>query len=210
MAGRLGAGVAQDAVADRLGEVQSPAVTLEHLDHPQRMLVVAEPAPEAGLERAVQRLLPRVPERRVPEVVAEADRLGQVLVQPQGPRDGAGDAAGLDRVREAGAVVIALGGDEDLRLVLQAPKALRVRDPVAIALERGAKPAGRLVLCPLGRVGERRQRRQPLSLLSADAGLERGSDVALHEGRIEICGVGLHLTDCVRRRGDLGSRPPSG
>ena len=177
--GQLGPGVAQDAVAHRLGQVQAAAVALQHLDHPQRVLVVAEAAPEAGLERAVERLLPRMPEGRVPEVVAEADRLGQVLVQPQRARDGARDAGGLDRVREAGAVVVALGGDEDLGLVLQPPEALRVDDPVAVALKRGPQAARRLLARARGRIGERRQRRQPLGLLRADPGLERGRDVPL-------------------------------
>ena len=203
--GQLRAGVAQDPVAHRLGEVQAAAVALEHLDDAQGVLVVAEAAPEARLERAVERLLPRVPERRVPEVVAEADRLGEVLVQPQRPCDGARDAAGLDRVSEPRAVVVALGGDEDLRLVLQPAEALRVRDPVAVALERGPQAAGRLLARAVRRVGEGRQRGQPLGLLGADAGLEGSRDVPLDEGRIQICGVGLHVNDCVRRSGDSGT-----
>ncbi len=165
--------MAQDAVAHRLGEVEAAAVALEHVDHPQRLLVVAKAAPEALVQRAVERLLAGVAEGRVAEVVPEADRLGQVLVQPQRPRDGARDPAGLERVREPRAVVVALRGDEDLRLVLQPPEALRVHDPVAVALEgraqaarapRGALRAGRI------RVGG--ERRQLLVLQRADAGLE--------------------------------------
>ena len=39
---RLGrAGVVEDAVADLLGQVEAVAVALQHLDHPQRVLVVA-------------------------------------------------------------------------------------------------------------------------------------------------------------------------
>jgi hypothetical protein len=40
--------------------------------------------------------------------------------------------------------VVALGVDEDLRLVHEPPKRLRVHDPVAIALER--RPQGALFL----------------------------------------------------------------
>ena len=68
------------------------AVALEHVDDAQRVLVVAEAAAEARLQRLVERLLARVAERRVAEVVPEADRLGQVLVQPQRARDRARDA----------------------------------------------------------------------------------------------------------------------
>ena len=81
------AGVAQDAVAHRLGQVQA----LEHVDHPQRVLVVAEAAPEALAPAAVEHVLADVPERRVPDVVPEPDRLGQVLVEPQRARDRARD-----------------------------------------------------------------------------------------------------------------------
>ena len=78
-------------------------------------------------------------------------------------------------------------------------------DPVAVALERGPQAAGRLLARAVRRVGEGRQRRQPLGLLGPDAGLEGGRHVALDEGRIQICGVGLHVNDCVRRSGDSGA-----
>ena len=84
------------------------AVALEHVDDPQRVHVVPEAVRPALAQRLVERLLADVPERRVAEVVAEPDRLGQVLVQPQRPRDRAGDEAGLERVREPGPVVVAL------------------------------------------------------------------------------------------------------
>src|SRR3954467_7841013 len=102
------------------------------------MLVVAETAPPALAYAGVEHLLARVAEGRVAEVVAQRDRLGQVLVQPERPRHPARDPAGLERMREPGAVVIALRGDEDLRLVLQPAERLRVHDPVAVSLERRA------------------------------------------------------------------------
>src|SRR5918998_1228458 len=105
------------------------------------MLVVAEPAPPALAQAVVENRLARMPERRVAEVVAEPDRFGEVLVQAEGARDVARDPAGLERVREPGAVVVALGRDEDLRLVLEPPERLRVHDPVAVALEGRAQAA---------------------------------------------------------------------
>ena len=124
----------EDAVAHLRGEVQ-------RLGDPQRLLVVAEAAAEALLQRGVERLLARVAEGRMAHVVAEPDRLDEVLVQPQRPRDAARDPGRLERVRHPRAVVVAGGIDEDLRLALQAPERLRVQDPVAVALERRAQAA---------------------------------------------------------------------
>ena len=76
--------VLEDAVADLPREVQL-------LGDPQRLLVVAKPGAEPLAQALVERLLAGVPERRVAHVVAEADRLGQILVQAQRPRDAAGD-----------------------------------------------------------------------------------------------------------------------
>ena len=129
--GLLRARVGEDAVADLVGEVEPPR------DAP-RLLVVAEAPAERRVERVVERLLARVPERRVAGVVAEADRLDEVLVEPERPRDDAGDRGRLERVGHPGAVVVALGVDEDLRLPLQPPERLRVDEAVAVALERRA------------------------------------------------------------------------
>ena len=115
---RRAARVADDAVAHLLGEVQAAAVALERVDDAQRLLPVVEVAAEALAQAAVEHVLADVAERRVTEVVAEPDRLGQVLVERERPRDGARDAGDLERVREARAVVVALGRDEHLRLVL--------------------------------------------------------------------------------------------
>src|SRR5438105_2018257 len=105
------------------------------------MLVVTEPLAAALAQHRVERLLAGVPERGMPEVVPEADRFHEVLVQAQRPRDAARDAGRLEGVREAGAVVVAVRVDEDLGLVLEAAKRLRVDDAVAVALERRPEPA---------------------------------------------------------------------
>ena len=102
---------------------------------------MAKAAEAALAQQLVECLLPRMAERRVTDVVPDRDRLGEVLVQAQRPRDPARDPGGLERVREPGAEVVALGIDEDLRLVAQAAEGLRVDDPVAVALERGPQPA---------------------------------------------------------------------
>src|SRR6266511_6283985 len=126
------------------------------------MLVVAETAPPALAQAGVEHGLAGVAEGRVAEVVAQPDRLGKVLVQAERARHVASDAARLQRVRQPGAVVVALGRDEDLGLVLQPPERLRVDDPVTIALKRRAVVGIRLRLLPHGGVRARRERRERL------------------------------------------------
>ena len=126
--------VPRDAVAHFPRQVQPLAVVLQHVDDAQALLVVLEAAGHQRLQHA----LAGVAERRVAEVVAERDRLGQLLVQPQHLGDAARDLRDLERVREPRAVVIARRREEDLRLVLQPAERLAVDDAVAIALERRA------------------------------------------------------------------------
>ena len=166
------AGVAQDAVAHRRGQVEA----LDHLDDAQRVLVVAEAAAEALAAGAVEHVLADVPERRVAEVVAEPDRLREVLVEPQRARHRARDLRRLERVGEPRAVVVALRRDEHLGLVLEPAERLAVHDPVAVALERRAQAAVLLGPLAVGRIGARGERRERLLLPRPDAGLEGGID----------------------------------
>ena len=58
--------------------------------------------------QSFERVLARVAERRVAEVVREADGLDEVLVQAQRARDRARDLRDLERVREPRAIQVAL------------------------------------------------------------------------------------------------------
>jgi hypothetical protein len=127
---------------------------------------------EARAPRAIEHLLADVPERRVPEIMAEPDRLREVLVEPQRTRHGARDLRRLERVREPRAVVIPLRRDEHLRLVLEPAEGLAVNDPVAVALEGGAQPAVLLRLLASGRVRARCHGRQRVLFPCPHAGLE--------------------------------------
>ena len=129
---RLALRVLGDAVAHFPGEVQAAAVVLEHVDDAQALLVVVE----AAGHQPVDDPLAGMAERRVAEIVAERDRFGQLLVQPQHLRDRARDLRHLERVRQPGPVVIAGRREEDLRLVLQPAERLAVDDAIAIALKR--------------------------------------------------------------------------
>ncbi len=128
----LALGVARDAVAHLPRQVEPVAVVLEHVDDPQALLVVVEAAGDEVVEHA----LAGMPERRVPQIVAERDGLGELLVEPEHLGDAAGDLRHLERVRQAGPIVIAGRREEHLRLVLQTPERLAVDDAVAVALER--------------------------------------------------------------------------
>ena len=92
-------------------------------------------------QAARERLLPRMPEGRVPQVVAERDSLGEILVQPQRARHGSGDLRNLKAVGQPHAEMVAIGRHEHLRLVPQPSKADRMDDAVAITLERVARAA---------------------------------------------------------------------
>ena len=69
--------------------VEFRVVFLEHVDYPQRLQIVLE---AAEIHHAfIQRVLSRMPERCMAEVVGQADGLGQHFIQFQGARDGPGD-----------------------------------------------------------------------------------------------------------------------
>ena len=122
----------RDAVADFPGQIQSAAVVLEHVDDAKALNVVIE----AAGHQLVDDLLAGVPERSVPEVVAERDGFGQLFVKLQNLRDGARDLRHLQRVRQPGAIVVPGRRKEHLRLVLEPPEGLAVDDAVAVPLKR--------------------------------------------------------------------------
>ena len=103
------------------------------------MGIVVEPA-GVGQRRA-QRVLAGMAERRMAEVVGEAQGLGQILVEPERPGDRAADLRDFDAVRQPDPEMIAVGRDEHLGLVAQAAEGDRMDDPVAVALEDVAGPA---------------------------------------------------------------------
>ena len=90
------------------------------VDHPEALLVVLEPV---GVYLLQDRLT-GMPEGGGPEVVPEGHGLGEVLIEPEGPGDGAGYLAYFKHVGEACAVVVPLGREEHLGLVLEAAEGL--------------------------------------------------------------------------------------
>ena len=140
----------------RLGQVEPVergVAALELGDDAQSVAVVVEAAVPG--HAGVERVFAGMPERRVAEVVAERDRFGEVVVEPERAGERAGDLRHLDGVGEAGAEMVALVMDEDLRLVGEAAEGGRMDDAVAVALEfgPGRARAVRRRGAPRGRVG---------------------------------------------------------
>ena len=115
---------------------------LQQRHDPQSLGIVLEPA--AIGHQVVEHFLARMPEGRMAQVVGQADRLGEALVESEHFGDGPPDLGDLDAVREARAVVVVDAGREDLRLALQTPERRGVDDPVAVPLEVGAVRVRRL------------------------------------------------------------------
>src|SRR5581483_887666 len=84
------------------------------------------------------------------------ERLGEVLVEPEGTRERTGDLRHLEAMGEARAVVIALVIDEYLGFVVQPAEGGTMQDAIPVAPERRAGRARRLVIKPpaaLERIG---------------------------------------------------------
>ena len=92
----------------------------------------------------VQRPLSCMSKGGMTQIVPQCNGLSQILIEGQGPGNGAGDAADLQRMGHAGAVVVALWLEKHLGLVLEPPKGLGVDDPVHVPLKRGANLTLRL------------------------------------------------------------------
>ncbi len=123
-----------DAVSNFIGEIQAGSVFLKNIDDPQALDIVVKPT---GVNLS-QYCLTSVSKGCMAEVMPQGDGLGEVFVEPEGARDGAGDLGYLEDVREARPVVVALWGKKYLSLVFQAPERLTVDYPVSVTLVAGA------------------------------------------------------------------------
>ncbi len=95
-----------------------------------------------------QRVLAGVAAGAVAAVVAEGDGLGERDVEPERGGDATGHLGHLERVGEAGALVV-VREDEHLGLAGQPPEGGRVQDAVPVALEAGAPGVGWLLAAPV-------------------------------------------------------------
>jgi len=83
----------------------------------------------------VQGVLARMAKRGVPQVVRQRDRLHQVLMQTQGPRQRTRQLRDLQRMGHAGAKQVALVVQKDLGFIDQAAKRGGMHDAVSVALK---------------------------------------------------------------------------
>ena len=131
--------------------VKSGIVFLEQVYCAQALQIVLETAviPHAG----IQGILPRMPERRVAQVVRQRNGLDQILVESQGTPNAAGNLRNFDAMRQPGAEQVALVIDEHLGLVFEPPKSRGMDDAVAIALKFAALRRRRFGNRPATRIG---------------------------------------------------------
>ena len=133
--------VAEHAV-ERL---QADVAAEELVEHAHRMNVVVEVAPGALMVARREEPLAGVPERRVPHVMAERDRLDELAVQPERAPDVARDAAYELHVEPAPANVVVLHEREHLGLAGVAVVGGHVHDLLDVACEGGPHD-GRVVV----------------------------------------------------------------
>ena len=151
------------------GQVEAVEIRIAMLQQghdPQRLRVVVEAA--IRHRGSIQRPLAGMAERRMAEIMRQRQRLRQVLVEPELPGQRAGDLGHLEGMGQPGPVVIALVIDEHLGLVFQPAERGRMDHPVAVAPERAAGPARRLVEQPaaaaVGIAGDRSRGELPFRL----------------------------------------------
>lgn len=140
------AGVLEETLEDLLLQVQAgerAAMFFKERHDPVRLLVVLEavypePCRRVLAHPRMEGVFAAVAEGRMSEIVRERDALGQILIEPQRPREVSADLCDLHRVREAGAEMVSFTRRENLRFALESSECLRVKDPIAIALERKA------------------------------------------------------------------------
>src|SRR5262249_43126198 len=99
---------------------------------------------QAGIKRAFAGMA----ERRMAKIVSQRQRLGQIFVKPQPPRQRARDLRDFKRVGEPRPVMIALVENENLGFVLQSAEGGGMDDAVAIAAKSAAALARRFGMKP--------------------------------------------------------------
>ena len=96
-------------------------------------------------EADVQGPLSRMSKRGMSKVMRERECLGEIFIQPEGPRQRTRDLSNLQRMSEPGSEMVAFVKDEDLGLVLEPAEGGGMDDAVAIA--------SKIVACRVGRLG---------------------------------------------------------
>ena len=139
--------------------VEGRIAPLQFGQHAQRLRVVIE-ALEI-LHAGVEHILAGMAERRMAEIVREAEAFGEIVIEPQAARHRAGNLRHFQRMRQPRAVVIALMRDEHLRLASQAPERAGMHDAVAVRSNGVAVLALGLGMQPSRATGPDRRHKPP-------------------------------------------------
>ena len=102
----------EDAFAHLPRQIQPLAGRFEQIDDAHRLLVVTKPL----RQQVAERLLARMAEWRVPQIVGQRDGFGEIVVEPQRTGNGTRDLRHLDAVCQARAEQVAFMVEEDLGL----------------------------------------------------------------------------------------------
>src|SRR3546814_2498199 len=87
------------------------------------------------VKRGLQSLRTSMAKRGVANVMSEAKRLGQIFIKSQHTSDRAPDLRHFQAVGQADTIMVAVRGNEDLRLMPKAPEAAGMNDAIAVALK---------------------------------------------------------------------------
>jgi hypothetical protein len=87
-------------------------------------------------------------ERRMADVVGQAQSFGQILVETKGACQSPADLSHLQAMSEPNPEMIAIWSDEDLGLVTKPSERNGMDDPVAVSLKGVARPP--IILSPFG------------------------------------------------------------
>ncbi len=129
-----------DALAHFEGQVQAGkagVAALERFDDAQGVKIMIEAIAEAA-HLAIQLVFTGMRKRRMADIVAQRESLGEFFIEPQRHGHGAGDLRDFDGVGEPVTEMVRDARRKDLGFVLQPAKGPRMDDAVAIALELAA------------------------------------------------------------------------
>src|SRR3546814_7621782 len=102
----------------QIDAVEQRIRAFEARERAQRMAIMIEAA--VHRHRGFQRILPRMADGRMADIVRPAPGFGKILVESERARDAAADLRDLDTVGQANAIMVAVGRDETLRIVAPA------------------------------------------------------------------------------------------
>jgi len=141
-----------DSLTDLEGKIQpgeSQIALLELFNDVKRMQIVIEPVAVRSHE-FVKLAFAGVPERWMPDVMHQSQRLGQIGIQSEGPGDNSRDLGHFEGMRKTIAKMIGIARGEDLRFCFQTPECPRVDDTVAIPRVNIPVGVRRLGITPTG------------------------------------------------------------